>query len=41
MTAGDLRLYGIIDPERTGSRDPVALIRQAVTGACGKWSIRS
>ncbi len=34
MTACDLRLYGIIDPERTGSRDPVALVRQAVTDGC-------
>jgi thiamine-phosphate pyrophosphorylase len=32
MTSVDLRLYGIIDPERTGGRDPVALVRQAVAG---------
>jgi len=32
MTSVDLRLYGIIDPERTGGRDPVALVRQAIAG---------
>lgn len=32
MNPVDLRLYGIIDPERTGGRDPVALVRQAVAG---------
>jgi thiamine-phosphate diphosphorylase len=32
MTPVDLRLYGIIDPERTGGRDPVDLVRQAVCG---------
>ena len=32
MKPVDLRLYGIIDPERTGGRDPVALVRKAVAG---------
>ncbi|PVE23592.1 thiamine phosphate synthase [Microvirga sp. KLBC 81] len=32
MKPVDLRLYGIIDPERTGGRDPVELVRQAVAG---------
>jgi thiamine-phosphate diphosphorylase len=32
MNPVDLRLYGIIDPERTAGRDPVALVRQAVAG---------
>jgi len=32
MTPVDLRLYGIIDPERTGIRDPIELVRQAVAG---------
>lgn len=32
MNPVDLRLYGIIDPDRTGDRDPVALVRQAVAG---------
>jgi thiamine-phosphate pyrophosphorylase len=32
MNPVDLRLYGIIDPERTGDRDPVELVRQAVSG---------
>jgi thiamine-phosphate pyrophosphorylase len=32
MNPVDLRLYGIIDPERTGGCDPVALVRQAVAG---------
>ena len=32
MNPVDLRLYGIVDPERTGGRDPVALVRQAVAG---------
>ncbi|MBJ6128346.1 thiamine phosphate synthase [Microvirga splendida] len=32
MNPVDLRLYGIIDPERTSGRDPVALVRQAVAG---------
>ncbi|WP_230533639.1 thiamine phosphate synthase [Microvirga roseola] len=32
MNQVDLRLYGIVDPERTGSRNPVELARQAVAG---------
>ncbi|MFC4174175.1 thiamine phosphate synthase [Microvirga sp. GCM10011540] len=32
MNHVDLRLYGIIDPERTGGRNPVELVRQAVAG---------
>ncbi|WP_256451921.1 hypothetical protein [Microvirga sp. VF16] len=40
MTAGDLRLYGILDPEGMGSRDPVMLVRQTVTGGGISW-IRS
>ncbi|WP_152568925.1 thiamine phosphate synthase [Microvirga sp. BSC39] len=32
MNPVDLRLYGIIDPERTGARDPIELVRQAVAG---------
>ena len=32
MTPVDLRLYGIIDPDRTAGRDPVELVRQAVAG---------
>lgn len=32
MNSVDLRLYGIIDPARTGGRDPVELVRQAVAG---------
>jgi thiamine-phosphate diphosphorylase len=32
MNSVDLRLYGILDPERTGGRDPVTLVRQAVAG---------
>jgi len=32
MNPVDLRLYGIIDPERTRGRDPIDLIRQAVAG---------
>ncbi len=32
MNPVNLRLYGIIDPERTGGRDPVELVRQAVSG---------
>lgn len=32
MSPIDLRLYGIIDPERTGGRNPVELVRQAVSG---------
>ena len=32
MNPVDLRLYGIIDPERTGGRDPIELVRQAVSG---------
>jgi thiamine-phosphate pyrophosphorylase len=32
MNPVDLRLYGIIDPERTGGRDPIELARQAVAG---------
>ena len=32
MKPVDVRLYGIIDPERTGGRDPVALVRQAAAG---------
>jgi thiamine-phosphate pyrophosphorylase len=30
----DLRLYGILDPQRTGGRDPVDLVRRAVAGGC-------
>lgn len=32
MNPVDLRLYGIIDPERTGGRDLVDLVRQAAAG---------
>lgn len=32
MNATDLRLYGIIDPERTDARNPVELVRRAVSG---------
>jgi len=32
MNPVDLRLYGISDPERTGARDPIELVRQAVAG---------
>jgi len=32
MNPVDLRLYGIIDPERTGGRDLVALVQKAVAG---------
>ncbi|HEY8383182.1 MAG TPA: thiamine phosphate synthase [Microvirga sp.] len=32
MNPVDLRVYGIIDPERTRGRDPVELVRQAVAG---------
>lgn len=32
MNSVDLRLYGIIDPERTAGRDPIGLVRQAVSG---------
>lgn len=32
MNPVDLRLYGIIDPERIADRDPVELARQAVAG---------
>jgi thiamine-phosphate pyrophosphorylase len=32
MNPVDLRLYGIIDPERIGDRDPVDLVRQAAAG---------
>jgi len=32
MNSVDLRLYGIIDPERTAGRDPIRLVRQAVAG---------
>jgi thiamine-phosphate pyrophosphorylase len=32
MNPVDLRLYGIIDPDRAGGRDPVDLVRQAITG---------
>ncbi|MCB8822916.1 thiamine phosphate synthase [Microvirga rosea] len=32
MNPVDLRLYGIIDPERATGRDPVELARQAVAG---------
>lgn len=32
MNPVDLKLYGIIDLERTGGRDPVELVRQAVAG---------
>lgn len=32
MNPVDLRLYGIIDPERTADRSPVDLARQAVAG---------
>jgi len=32
MNPVDLRLYGIIDPQRTGGRDPVEIVRQAVAG---------
>jgi thiamine-phosphate pyrophosphorylase len=34
MNPVDLRLYGIIDPERTVSRDLAALVRAAVAGGC-------
>lgn len=32
MNPVDLRLYGIIDPERTNGRNPVDLVRQAAAG---------
>jgi thiamine-phosphate diphosphorylase len=32
MNPVDLRLYGIIDPEWTGGRDPIELVLQAVAG---------
>ncbi|MXQ10845.1 thiamine phosphate synthase [Microvirga makkahensis] len=32
MIPVDLRLYGIIDPDRTAGRDPVELVRQVVAG---------
>lgn len=32
MNPVDLRLYGLVDPDRTGGRDPVELVRQAVAG---------
>lgn len=32
MNPVDLRLYGIIDPEHTGGRNPVDLVREAVAG---------
>ena len=32
MRRVDLRVYGIIDPERTAGRDPIDLVRQAVAG---------
>lgn len=32
MNPVDLRLYGIIDPDRAGGRDLVALVREAVAG---------
>ena len=32
MNPVDLRLYGIIDPERIGDRDPMDLVRQAAAG---------
>jgi len=32
MNPVDLRLYGILDPERAGGRDPVDLVRKAVAG---------
>jgi thiamine-phosphate diphosphorylase len=34
MNPVDLRVYGIIDPERTRGRDMVELVRQAVEGGC-------
>jgi thiamine-phosphate diphosphorylase len=34
MNSVDLRLYGIIDPERTRGRDMVDLVRRAVAGGC-------
>jgi thiamine-phosphate diphosphorylase len=32
MNPADIRLYGIIDPERTNGRNPVELVQQAVAG---------
>jgi thiamine-phosphate pyrophosphorylase len=32
MNPVDIRLYGIIDPERTNGRNPVEFVRQAVAG---------
>lgn len=32
MNPVNLRLYSIIDPERTGGRNPVELVRQAIAG---------
>jgi thiamine-phosphate pyrophosphorylase len=32
MKQVDLRLYGIVDPERTAGRDPVSLVREAIAG---------
>ena len=34
MNPVDLRLYGIVDPTRTGGRDLVPLVRAAVAGGC-------
>jgi thiamine-phosphate pyrophosphorylase len=34
MNPVDLRLYGIVDPERTRNRDPVDLVARAVAGGC-------
>jgi thiamine-phosphate diphosphorylase len=34
MNPVDLRVYGIIDPQRSRDRDMVGLVRQAVAGGC-------
>ena len=34
MTPVDLRLYGLLDPERTGGRDLAELAHAAVAGGC-------
>jgi thiamine-phosphate diphosphorylase len=41
MNPVDIRLYGIIDPDRTKGRDPVDLVRQAVEGGCTLVQYRS
>lgn len=40
MSRVDLRLYGIVDPERTGRRDLPELVRAAVAGGCTLIQLR-